>query len=431
MKINKIKKQLKKESNTFVPDIKDQLYKNLGIDEKQVKKPFNFKPYLLIISTVFIMVLGIYFLFTNKQTVKYSNTIITIDINPSIELEIDKDEKVVNIRPLNYDAIILLDNKKDLINKDVFEVIDILIEKATDSEYTSNEHKVTINVVNEIEGIESRVRDKMLVHYSNKQNIKILTNEEYKEKARENNVSVGKMKLIDELMKKDPSITIEIAKKLSIKEINERIRNYKNDIKEDEEKFHNQLLIFNLKKEQARNTYLNNYQKAIKELEKIKKHRNKQHAKIQLKVLINKYLQSYEINDDKELKEVFKELEDELRKQKDFIDEIIDNHYKTQMNFYKEFIKKEGRNVIENYQFTGFSFIYDINNIYLNDEEKDLIVLVDALDIYLNHLAQKSDTDEYLHTNSDKMKDLIKEMLNSSNIREELKNSQFIQDLIN
>ena len=427
MSTNKIKRQLRKESSTFVPNIKASLFNKLGIEEeKHVKKRFNFKPYLLLVPTIIILVISLSFLIIQELS-KFSNTFVTIDINPSIELEVDKNEKVVNIRSLNHDAIILLENEKDFVNKDVFTVIDLIIDKASKLGYLDDENKeVTINVINEVQKVENKVKEKMQGRYKNKKNINILANEEFKEKAKENNISVGKMKLIYELLKIDPSMTVEKAKKLSIKELNERIRSYKKDVKDYEDKFQNKLANYLSGKEKVYKYYLRNYNEALKELNEIQKNRKNKQIEKHIELFVNKYLSSYEIKD---YNKIFTELKDELNKQKNFVNELIDNHFEIQVNIYKDIIKKEGKDRIANYKFTDFSLISEVSNKYLTEDEKDLIILVDTLNIYLDFISQKSKIEANVTTQAEEMMKSIDEMINSKNIRKEIGNHQLITDL--
>ena len=70
--------------------------------------------------TIFILLIGI-LLFIKFVFFKEKYSTITLDINPSIELKVNKKDIVVKIKALNEDANELISN--DLKNKNIDEVI--------------------------------------------------------------------------------------------------------------------------------------------------------------------------------------------------------------------------------------------------------------------------------------------------------------------
>ncbi|WP_249870211.1 anti-sigma-I factor RsgI family protein [Oceanobacillus saliphilus] len=75
---------------------------------------------------VLLLVLPIYFLTGKNETYAY----VTVDINPSIEMEVDKDFNVQHVRALNEDASALVKDLTDIENETIQNVIGIIINKS-------------------------------------------------------------------------------------------------------------------------------------------------------------------------------------------------------------------------------------------------------------------------------------------------------------
>jgi len=436
MKLNKIKKHLKDESKSFIPDIKNDLFKTLGI-EKPIKPHFKFKQYVLVISTILILAVGIYF-FITRQINEFPNTLITVDINPSIEIEADDQDRVVSVIPLNLDALLLLEDTGNLTKQDIYIAMDIIIEEASKAGYLDiNTGEVRINVINERQIIEDRIKENIKKHYKNNQRVEVAEyNEEIRKKAKEYNISVGKMRLIEKLIELDPSISIKEAKKLSIKEINKRIRSYnQEDITESKVEYNQKVKEFSDAKDAAYNNYLNNYEVAERELEEINefiKNKKNHLARNKINSFSMKYMNGYEL-DFEDSDELLEDLIEELEEQKEFIEELIEFKYETQLEFLHDVIKDGTNEDIFNFVFDNdFSFVNILGNIYYNDDEKDLILLIYKVNLLIdntkNNLGIIKEIDELMEE-IDELMEEIDEVIAEDDIREELKTNDTLKNI--
>ncbi|QWB95739.1 hypothetical protein KHQ89_07350 [Mycoplasmatota bacterium] len=76
-------------------------------------------------------------------SISASETYVTVDINPSVELVINQREKVIYVNALNEDAEVLLMDL-DLIGLDVDEAMDLIIEKSIALGYIDVDSEETI-----------------------------------------------------------------------------------------------------------------------------------------------------------------------------------------------------------------------------------------------------------------------------------------------
>ena len=158
----------------------------------------NYKKIEISLSMVLIIILaGIYFLGQFNTNKIYG--VISLDVNPSIELEIDKNEKVLAISKKNDDSNLILN--KNIIGKDINIALTDLISDAYEKNIISKSDPIVISYV----PIEKE--DKLL--YSKKLNsfiqdsenliIYIVADELYLEKSNDENITVGKNYIKDQL----------------------------------------------------------------------------------------------------------------------------------------------------------------------------------------------------------------------------------------
>ena len=109
------------------------------------------KMILLVIMCVCLMLVGC----GKKKTDESLNGKITLDINPSIELEI-KDVKVDKINPLNEEANEII--SRDFEGKSINEVFDEIIKNSIAKGYIEDEHLSIILGIEELKGDEGKDR---------------------------------------------------------------------------------------------------------------------------------------------------------------------------------------------------------------------------------------------------------------------------------
>lgn len=88
------------------------------------------------IAAVFVIVFSLFFQSMYNNPLKDAYAFVDIDINPSLELLVDKDNKVLGVKAINYDAKELVKGIKPY-GKPVGEVCKQLLKSAEDKEYIS------------------------------------------------------------------------------------------------------------------------------------------------------------------------------------------------------------------------------------------------------------------------------------------------------
>lgn len=147
---------------------------------------------------------------------------ISIDVNPSIELCLNKFDRVINVCAYNDDGQKVVDSL-NIKNKPYKEAIEILLKNETFLNYLGDDADLTFTVVSDKEeeimtGIEqcsSHLKNSREIHCSNQETLHT---------AHEHNCSVGKYTAYQELAQYDETITIEDCKDMTMHEIHERIK---------------------------------------------------------------------------------------------------------------------------------------------------------------------------------------------------------------
>lgn len=102
-----------------------------------------------------------------QEAAEGSNSYVTLDINPSIELIVSPKNKVLYANPLNEDAEILLANL-DLKGMDLEDAVDLIIETAIELGYISvdesTESLVLVSTVSKDEALKERIHNKVKQH---------------------------------------------------------------------------------------------------------------------------------------------------------------------------------------------------------------------------------------------------------------------------
>lgn len=331
MRNKEIKKMLNHESNIIVPDLKENL--NMMLDDhyspstalpnsKKAKNPsLKLALALAIVLFVFIPLFKDYLSFpflitSNTPSVSsdipiFENTYLAIDINPSIELEVDEDKKVVSTRALNKEAMLLLyDCNFDNLNLEdvITEIVTLAIEIGyIDESLDSN--ALMITTINNDELIESEISELALTtisSYLEKNNLRkkvnVLTsnNSEVKNLAKELGVSVGKYQLISKACNTLESLTIDEAKTMSVRELNEIINHVKqeeiDDFRQSLASIFKDIEIEFLQSRDYQITKLNQIDDLRKEINKIKNEDDFNNFKVKINDLISAYNLEWEFN---------------------------------------------------------------------------------------------------------------------------------------
>lgn len=169
--------------DTAAPDLLDAVLcgceseKGTVITMTNQRKHFNFKKSMIACAACLAMVIGCFAAYgalapTNKigseakspietQTTSSVTTVVTLDVNPSIEIKADASETVLEVLALNEDAkAVIGDNKFDgsTLQATVGTLIDSMIEQGYLNESTNS---VLLSVENENETTGNGIKDKL------------------------------------------------------------------------------------------------------------------------------------------------------------------------------------------------------------------------------------------------------------------------------
>lgn len=154
-------------NNHFEKDVNDTFYENVPDILSQIKSdprfkvpekntgfslnPFSNKKVFAGLLSVFILTLIIVTSYNHLSEPVVASTV-TIDINPSIIVTLDKDDYVINVTGVNEDGEEILDRDIKYSGLTIEELVDILIVKLQNSNYivttTDDYNIVLINVEN-------------------------------------------------------------------------------------------------------------------------------------------------------------------------------------------------------------------------------------------------------------------------------------------
>ena len=181
---------------------------------------------------------------TKESSTNISNAYITIDINPSIEIITGDDGLVAQVNALNDDAALLL-LETNFVGKTVEEVVEAIINLATDMGYidiAADENAIIITTETENEDdklkLEKKIQEriqkvakakafKMQVIKGNTQ-----VTDEFKARAEELGVSIGKLRIVDLALQFDETLTIDVAATMSVKDLNRIIIDAREEMKD-------------------------------------------------------------------------------------------------------------------------------------------------------------------------------------------------------
>ncbi|QVK19393.1 PepSY domain-containing protein [Mycoplasmatota bacterium] len=237
---NKLEKVIYEQFNQRKPEIFDKILeqcpkmKNPRNQESLLSKvknvistkrfSYSFASLSLVLVLVFIM-FGL-----GNTTTSHAFSTIAIDVNPSLVLELDEDDKVINVILNNKDAEIIVGDM-DIIGVDYNVAINALIGSMVANGYIS---ELTNSVLLSISSDNEVREDELMAELSQVVNDVLTGNQidgsvivqdlEFEEDAEELaellGISEAKAELILDIIEADPRMTVEELAKLSINDLN-------------------------------------------------------------------------------------------------------------------------------------------------------------------------------------------------------------------
>lgn len=146
-------------------------------------------------------------------------SIITLDINPSIKLELNKDNLVINVISLNDDSKEIIEG--DYLGKKLDEVTNGIINKLVDKGYAQGELVILVGVSGDIkEDLVKEVINDKLNTLDIQYNIIIPEiNETSQELAKQYNITESKAAYLEDIIEKYTDIKIDDVKEMSVSDI--------------------------------------------------------------------------------------------------------------------------------------------------------------------------------------------------------------------
>lgn len=243
MRNKEVEKRLTQAISNSVPDVLDDILikceKKKGFEKKMVKKVENKKikfmsPRLVgALAMAMVFALSLFGIYQYDNVYKVYSTI-EFDVNPSVEIEVNKKEEIIKVYALNDDGQEVLDDM-DLEGVDLDVAVNAIIGSMLKKGYLSiDQNSILVSVKND----DAEKREKLQNEISEEINIllkassiegAILTqsyeiDDAVKKISQENNISEGKAELINRILKaelKDAKGNIYTSESLSKLSINE------------------------------------------------------------------------------------------------------------------------------------------------------------------------------------------------------------------
>ncbi|MEG1981229.1 MAG: PepSY domain-containing protein [Clostridia bacterium] len=212
----------------ILSDCKDKKGVVIPMTNTNNKKNMTIK--LVASAAAIILVMAGVFGFVGYKRTTTVDSIIGFDVNPSIELKINTSEKVIDVNAINEDAVAIIgtmDLKGSKLDVAVHALIGSMLEKGYITELQNsilvtvknkNDKKSTLleeKLSKEIENLlkESSIDAAILAQDGN-------SDKDLEKLAVENNISIGKAKLISQIAAKDATQDVSKLAKLSINDLN-------------------------------------------------------------------------------------------------------------------------------------------------------------------------------------------------------------------
>lgn len=197
---------------------------------KKERKIFNYIKYSLATACalVIMVVVGTNYLGGNSSESAKVDTIVQLDVNPSIEIKLNTENKVAEVLALNDDAKVILDDM-DLTNTNINTTVNALMGSMLKHGYLNDlANSMLISVENNDTAKAEQIRQEILSNidqYLKSQSVSVMSqtvseNDEIAKLAKEYNISAGKVSLIKDIISKNDLLKFEDLVKLSINELN-------------------------------------------------------------------------------------------------------------------------------------------------------------------------------------------------------------------
>lgn len=225
-----VEQRLKKDVEEITPDVIDgAIEKCSGAVQSEKIKKRRPKVWQMCAAAaaVLVLVIGGAFFINNLNAV---DSVIGLDVNPSLEISINKNEKVLSVNAVNEDAKGILDGM-DLAGTDLKVAVNALIGSMYTNGYISeNQNSVLVSVKSGSQERSELLKQELLSYIENALqgtqvdgavvSLNVDSSDTLNQLAQDLGVSEGKATLIEAILAADPSQNAEELAKLSINDLN-------------------------------------------------------------------------------------------------------------------------------------------------------------------------------------------------------------------
>lgn len=247
MKKNEIEKKLRTAFTNNTPDLLDSILslsegkkgKKIIMEGKKERKIYFMPKIMKLVAIFMIAITGVLYGFDYMKA--YSiDTVISLDINPSIEINVNKNKNVISVTPLNDDAKKVvgdMDFKGSSIDVTINAIIGSMLRNGYLSDL-SNSILISVNSRDQIRGEELQkklVNDIDLLLSTDQFKGAILSqsisqnNNNIKNLSDKYGITTGKAELIQQIISKNQKYTFDNLSALSVNELNLLSKNQFND----------------------------------------------------------------------------------------------------------------------------------------------------------------------------------------------------------
>lgn len=231
-----LEKRLKSEFESITPDNLERIRATVDAQEPQAKilelpkkKRRLYQRFIYVAAALFLVCALGASTMLSKTTSPEQQTLISLDVNPGVELTVNSSNEITSFSATNDDGQGIISDLS-VNGKDIEEGIEIIINKLVDEKYISSDANSVLVSVNSSEPeaakkIENLVTEKITASLSKSGVEATLITQivekdgEVEELANEYNMSEGKARLINELVKKDGRHTFEELASLTVNEL--------------------------------------------------------------------------------------------------------------------------------------------------------------------------------------------------------------------
>ena len=231
----KIQEKLKSGYEKITPDVLDSVLKDAKEQKGQILVMENRKPNRCIlryagIAAAILLLIGGFWGFRAWQADNRVTSIVSLDVNPSIEIQINEKEKVLEVTPLNEDGRTIV-GEMDFKGSSLDVTVNALIGSMLRNGYLSElANSVLVSIKNDDPQAAAALEQRMMAMISDLLGDADLEaavlgqvvseNKAADDMAAAYDISAGKARLIEALIAADPKYSAEELSQLSINELN-------------------------------------------------------------------------------------------------------------------------------------------------------------------------------------------------------------------